>query len=507
MALPVNIEDLLNKRKIESNRIEFKKGWNPTDIYRTIGAFANDFDNLGGGYILVGVEEERGMAKRPITGIQPESIDGILKQMVGFNNLIDPYYMPRTSVEEVDGRQLLVIWVPSGVNRPYAVPSDVLAKEKKYCYFIRSGTSSIVAKGEVLDELREMANRVPFDERPNPNIQLTDISMTLLRDYLAQTGSRLEPLLFSQPLEQTLEQMDLMTGPTENRMIKNVAAMMFCETPEKFFKYTQVDIVIFPKGRMKDPNNFSETTIKGSVPQLIRGTLTYLKNSVIREYVRKQKDVPESIRFFNFPQQALEEAIVNALYHRDYQQYEPVEISVEPDGIHILSFPGPDRTISQSEIDAGERMISRRYRNRRLGDFLKELDLTEGRSTGIPTIQEELTKNASPRATIETNEERSFINIFIPVHEDCGDIVVLNDTKDDTKDDAKELSERQVFILGLIGCDDTITIPQLALKTSNSRSTILRDIAELKSMGVLTRKGGRKNGRWVIIRQSSFIIK
>lgn len=48
MALPINTQDLLNKRKVESNRIEFKKGWNPTDIYRSICAFANDFDNLGG---------------------------------------------------------------------------------------------------------------------------------------------------------------------------------------------------------------------------------------------------------------------------------------------------------------------------------------------------------------------------------------------------------------------------------------------------------------------------
>ena len=65
MSLPINIEDLLNQRKVESNRIEFKKGWNPVAIYHTICAFANDFDNLGGGYILVGVEEENGMAKRP----------------------------------------------------------------------------------------------------------------------------------------------------------------------------------------------------------------------------------------------------------------------------------------------------------------------------------------------------------------------------------------------------------------------------------------------------------
>lgn len=47
MAIPINIEDLLNKRKIESERIEFKEGWNPISIYRSICAFANDIDNLG----------------------------------------------------------------------------------------------------------------------------------------------------------------------------------------------------------------------------------------------------------------------------------------------------------------------------------------------------------------------------------------------------------------------------------------------------------------------------
>lgn len=66
MAIPVNVEDLLNKRKIESNRIEFKAGWNPDKIYRTICAFANDFDNIGGGYIIVGVEEEKELPNVPL---------------------------------------------------------------------------------------------------------------------------------------------------------------------------------------------------------------------------------------------------------------------------------------------------------------------------------------------------------------------------------------------------------------------------------------------------------
>jgi predicted HTH transcriptional regulator len=58
MALAINIDYLLNKQRIESNRIEFKKGWNPVSIYHSVCAFANDFDDLGGGYIVVGVDTD-----------------------------------------------------------------------------------------------------------------------------------------------------------------------------------------------------------------------------------------------------------------------------------------------------------------------------------------------------------------------------------------------------------------------------------------------------------------
>ena len=504
MAIPINIEDLLNKQKIESNRIEFKKGWNPTSIYHSICAFANDFEDLGGGYILVGVnaEEKSGLAIRPIEGLPIEEIDKILKEMIGYNNKISPYYMPRTSVEEVDGKHLLVIWCPAGINRPYSVPENVMSKTSKENFYVRSGTSSIVAKGEVLDELRTLASRIPFDERGNPDIKLDDISTILLRDYMVKIGSRLEKELYKRPLNEILEQMDLYSGPTERQMLRNVAAMMFCEHPEKIFRYTQVDIVIFPNGRTKDPNNFSETTIYGSVPQLISGALTYLKNNIIREYVIKQKNVPESIRYFNYPIQALEEAIVNSLYHRDYQQYEPVEISVEPEGIHILSFPGPDRSISDSVIKEGNLLRSRRYRNRRLGDFLKELNLTEGRSTGIPTIQEELQKNGSPRASIETNEDRTFINIFIPIHEGCGDTVILNvpqdvphDVPHDVPQDVPHDEDLDKWIEEQIAKNPNITTQELADLCQRSSKTIKRHILKIPHIQY---KGSGSNGYWEI---------
>ena len=131
MPLPINVEDLLRGQRIESERIEFKEGWNPTKIYQSICAFANDFDNIGGGYILVGVREENGCAVRPVVGIPEGQLDKIQQAMVGFNHKIDPYYQPRISVEEVDEKRILAIWVPSGVNRPYNVFDNVLSRDAR----------------------------------------------------------------------------------------------------------------------------------------------------------------------------------------------------------------------------------------------------------------------------------------------------------------------------------------------------------------------------------------
>jgi len=417
MALPINIEDLLNKNRIESDRIEFKKGWNPVAIYHSICAFANDIDNIGGGYVVVGVEEENGVAKRPVCGIPEASLDKIQRDIHQYNQLMEPLYAPRLSVEEVDGKKILVIWVTSGNNRPYTVPSDVTAKLKKPVFYIRYGTSSIEAKGELLDQLRDLANRVPFDDRGNENIPLSEISPLLLKDYLEKVGSKLAAADFTSNLAHILEQMDLLEGPVEKRQIKNVAAMMFSENPAKFFKETQVDIVLFPEGRENNPDNIIEVpAIKGPVPKMIGDTLSYLRTNVIKERITKPADNERSEKHFNYPFQALEEAVVNALYHRNYQEREPVEITIEPDRISILSYSGPDRSISMQAIKEAKSLRSRRYRNRRLGEFLKELDLTEGRATGIPTIQKALAENGSKPASIETDDDRTFFLIDIPCH-------------------------------------------------------------------------------------------
>jgi ATP-dependent DNA helicase RecG len=155
MALHINIEDLLSARTVESDRIEYKEGWNPDSIYRSICAFANDFDNIGGGYILIGVKEDEKTktAKRPLKGVSTTDVAAIQKEMIGYNNLIKPYYAPKLSIEHIDGVNIIILWVVGGSERPYEVPENITAKQKKWSYFIRKYASSIEAKGSEKEDL------------------------------------------------------------------------------------------------------------------------------------------------------------------------------------------------------------------------------------------------------------------------------------------------------------------------------------------------------------------
>ncbi|MDR1742305.1 MAG: putative DNA binding domain-containing protein, partial [Dysgonamonadaceae bacterium] len=385
MAIPINIEKLLSGKVVESERIEYKRGWNPAAIYRTITAFANDFENIGGGYIIVGADAENGRAKRPVSGISVEDLDDIQQKMIGYNKLINPYYAPKISIEIVDEKHILVIWAPGGNNRPYEVPEDVTLKEKKYHYYIRKYSSTVQPSKSEREDLFTLVSREPFDDRPNRDATIDDISPLLVREHLKSIESKLLTDIETTPIKSIYHSMDLLYGPDENLYPKNVALMLFNYNPEKFFPYTQIEIVEFPNG-VDDPTFYERPVIRGPIQYQIERALEQLKATVLRERIHKLPDRPQAERVWNYPYVALEESISNALYHRSYEVREPVEIRILPDCIKIINQGGPDRSAKLEDVRKGI-IVNKRYRNRRIGDFFKELDITEGKGTGIPTIR------------------------------------------------------------------------------------------------------------------------
>ena len=84
--------------------------------------------------------------------------------------------------------------------------------------------------------------------------------------------------------------------------------------------------------------------------------------------------------------------------------------------IEIVSFPGPDRSVTKEGLKR-YKVSNRRYRNRRIGDILKELHLTEGRNTGFGKILRTLEENGSPKPEFETDDDHSYFISRLFVHE------------------------------------------------------------------------------------------
>ena len=417
MALPISIEDLIRRKVVENARVEYKKDWNPQPILHTICAFANDIENWGGGYIIIGIEEENGMPVFPITGLDKSSVDRINKELLEKCNLIEPRYLPVAEQTQFDGKEIMVIWVPGGENRPYKCPVHfpVNKTEKKgdKAYYIRKLASTVKASAAEEKELFMLAGDIPFDDRINMRADIADMRPSLMSEYLHAVESDLyQASLFRSTLETAVD-MHLVGGPSEMMKPLNVGLMFFNERPDNFFRYARIEVVDKP-----DPTGegMTEQIFTGPLDKQLRDALSYIKNYIIKERIYKVGNKAEAERFFNYPYAAVEEVLSNAVYHKSYQIGEPITVTITPEKMEITSIPGPDRTITDEDLK-NRKMVSKRYRNRRIGDFLKELHMVEGRNTGIPTVLKAMEANGSPLPVFETDAERSYLTVILPVHE------------------------------------------------------------------------------------------
>lgn len=412
MAIPVNIDDLINKRVVESTRIEFKSDWNPNAIIHSICAFANDIDNLGGGYIVIGVEEKDGSPVFPIKGIEQPKIDGILKELVGYCHFIEPLYNPVVEPILFQGEYVIVIWITAGYGRPYKAAKDVFSNKSNKAYYIRKFSSTIIASPEEEKELFYVSTDIPFDDRTNLLADVSDLDLGLMRQHLKEIGSDLYVYSLKKDVVELAKDLQIVSGPLENLKPLNVGILMFSEIPQKYFRYARIEIVDIP-----DPTgtNMVEKTFTGPIQRQLKDALAYIKNYILKEVTIKAPNRAEAKKIANYPYAAIEEILANAVYHRSYQVNEPITVRVTPESIEITSFPGFDRSISNEAIK-NYNIRARIYRNRRIGDFLKELKLIEGRNTGFPNAFKALNENGSAYPRFEMNENREYLSVILPVH-------------------------------------------------------------------------------------------
>ncbi len=414
MALPVNIEKLINGKTVEWERLEFKKGWNPKVVMHTMCAFANDINDWDGGYIIIGIDEDNGRPVLPPQGLEAEQIDSIQKDVIELcNQHMQPNYRPIIEPEVYQDRQILILWCPAGDMRPYKVPKNLGKEKNNKLSYIRSGANTIEAKGENLRQLQELTARTPFDDRINQEATMDDLDLGLMREYLQEIKSRLFDESHNMPFKDLCRQMHIVKGGSESLRPVNVGFMFFNKNPEHFFPYAHIEMVVH-----KDDSgrNFIEKVFKGPLNRQLTDALEYISNNIIVEEVVKSSQKAEADRFYNYPYEAVEEVLSNAVYHKGYDQANPIEVQVySREAIEVLSYPGPVPPIDNQMLQR-RRVTARHYRNRRIGEFLKELDLTEGKATGFPVIRNAMKNNGSPEPEFFTDKERTIFQATLKIH-------------------------------------------------------------------------------------------
>lgn len=419
--IPIKIETLLEGRKVEQNRIEYKEGFNPSDIVHTICAYANDIAGVDGGYLVIGIKAENGIPVLPPIGIESELLDDIQLKIFQYCNKIEPRYIPKIDVVEYHGKNLVFLKCAAGDAGPYQAPVDVYSKKESgryqnrtMKYWIRPAALTTDAKQSELAELFEKFASLPFIDRINNRATIGHIRRGYLEDFIRESNSSLIEELNVRSLEDLLVSEEVAEEKDEGIAIKNIGVLMFGERPDKLIAGTKIELVRF-LDKEAEASDFTEKTFYGPIWKQVKDALDYIKTNVIEEKVIKIDGRAEADRFFNYPYNALEEAVVNAVLHKNYREDVPVEIRIYLDQIQIINFPGPEYYIDMEKFAAGK-IRARRYRNPKIGEFFKEIDLSEKKSTGISKILRELKRNGSPLPEFETDTDRTYMITTIRIH-------------------------------------------------------------------------------------------
>ena len=410
--MKIDLKELATR---ESEQVEWKENVaDIKDVVATAVAFANDYSNLGGGYIVCGareIKDEFGFAKVEMVGLTASRLKEVENTVLNLcNKFVDPAIVPLIDEIATDApdKRVLVFIVPAS---PHA---HVFKTGEKDIHYVRIGRSTREAHNGVLRELLVKKNALePWDRRINSTAGIEDIDVVVFRDALNEMRI-LEP---NRSLEDYLgdtfrlsEFVPPVTGkPGLNLPAKprNFALLMFGKVSTNFFQGAHSIFSIYP-GRDRSEPTAERKVITGPIA-LQAKKLIELLNAQATTAFDKTSDVPNQQKY---PLRALQEAVVNALVHRDYESDQPVRVTVFSDRIEFNSPGGLPRAILPEAFKAGK--ASPFWRNQSLAYFFNKLQLAQAEGQGIPTIIRTMAKEGCPAPIFDLTPES--VVCILPAH-------------------------------------------------------------------------------------------
>ena len=249
---------------------------------------------------------------------------------------------------------------------------------------------------------------------------------------------------------------------------------MFAEHPEKFIPGSYIELIRFNTKEAEASDDFIEKTFTGPIWKQVQDALDYINTNVIEEKVVKLQGQAESERFF----------------HKSYREQEPVEIRIYVDSIQILNYPGLAKWINLERFAEG-RIKGRKYRNRRIGELFKEIDLSEKKGTGIPKILRELKKNGSPGPEFDMDDDRTYLNTIIHIRDGFDKNEIMSESMSESM--SKLERTRMQIILHYLDTNKKINSSIAAKLLKVEIKTASRLLLKAEKLDILNSYGKTKN--------------
>ena len=289
---------------METQNIEYKPSWRDEHL-KVIVAFANK----DGGELIIGVDDNG----NPI-GVKKakkllEDIPNKIRNKLGI--------IPSVKTEKVEDKDIIhIIISPSPVSISY-----------NGIYYIRSGSNSFELKGEELTHFLIEKSGKTWDEFPEAKAGISDVNPNTIEEFKKYAVDRIPSIVAEKEYQAILEKLNLQ----ENKTFKKATVLLFGKNPQKFYPAAYLKIGKF----LTETDIQSSDIVDGNLFEQVTNALEILRTKYLVSKIKFEGIHRREI--LEYPYEALREAIINALIHRNYLGASSIQIRVYPDRLVIMN--------------------------------------------------------------------------------------------------------------------------------------------------------------------------
>jgi ATP-dependent DNA helicase RecG len=431
----------------ESQNIEWKEIWKDEYLKWICG-----FANANGGRIFIGKNDKGEIVGLKNSNKLLEDIPNKVRDILGI--------IVEVNLHKTDNNEYLEIIVEP---QPFAV-------NYKGQYFYRSGSTKQELKGIALDKFLLEKKGKTWDAVPIPNISVDDLKDEAFNFFKnrAVKSKRIDESILTENNKNVLENLKLI----EKSLLKRAAVLLFHPDPEKFVTGAFIKIGYF----QSDTELIFQDEVHGNLFEQVEKTIEILFTKYIKAIISYEGI--HRVETYEYPKDAVREALLNAIAHKDYAYSYPIQISVYEDKLMIWN---EGRLPENWTIEKLLQKHSSKPRNPDIANTFFRVGYIEAWGRGTIKIVEQCVKHGLPTPEFK-NEGSDFWIVF---NKDIFNKEYLENLN---------LNERQIKAVLFVKEKEKISNKKYQILNKCSRNTASNDLSDLLEKEILISSGKKGAG-------------